>query len=256
MACLLLITTSVLAQKVEYKNEMITADGKNIAKVNKIKDKETFGLTSTYELLNLKGEKLAIATISTEFAEQRNDNSNYYYRFSFLPTKQTGIFTLSKLGVEKAFARLMGEGGIIINDQLDAAKIDELIARKGRNPRVYTEYRLVKRYMSIPVTMRDSNRVFQGEHIGNFKDISRENLTRGNADTYEISLPSGLIVAKVIFTGGENAQNFMVSTFKDNSTRNVSIPFNQTKGIIISSRDRNESAIKRISIWLVSNGYL
>lgn len=256
MAFMVLMAISVLAQKVEYKNGMISAEGKNLAKVNKIKDRENFGLTSTYELVNMKGAKLVIATISTEFAEDRNDNSNYYYRFSFLSTNQTGIFSLSKLGVEKGFARLMGESGIIVNDQLDADKIAELIARKGRTPKVTTEYKLVKRFMSHPVTMRDSNRIFQGDHIGNFKDISQETSRRGDFDTYEISLPSGLIVAKVTFTGGANTQNFTVSTFKDNSTRNVSIPFQPIKGIVISSRDRNEPAIKRISNWLVANKYL
>ncbi len=42
-------------------------------------------------------------------------------------------------------------------------------------------------------------------------------------DSYELLLPSTVIMAKITFTGGNNAQNFEVFTAKDSHKRAVSI---------------------------------
>jgi hypothetical protein len=254
LSFLTVISSQLLAQKVEYKNNIITTDGKDVAKVLKIKDKESFGLTSTFELYSLSGTKLAIATIATDFAEARDDNSSFYYRFSFLPTKQVGIFTLGKLGAEKSFARLIGEGGIVVNDELSEEKINELIARKGRNPIASVEYNLVKRNTMFPISIKQGQ-IYQGNVlIGDFKDIS----SKRDFDTYEFSLPSGLVVAKVSFTGGNNAKNCSISTSKDRTTRNESIADAHTTKMVVLSpgEDRNFVVLKRIAGWLVNNKYL
>jgi hypothetical protein len=47
------LVVNATAQKVEYKNKTIKVDGKDIATVNKIKDSENFGITSTYEAINM-----------------------------------------------------------------------------------------------------------------------------------------------------------------------------------------------------------
>lgn len=60
----LLIAGPLMAQKVNYKSGLLQVDEKDIAKIVRIKDKEGFGLTSTYELYSMSGEKLIIATIA------------------------------------------------------------------------------------------------------------------------------------------------------------------------------------------------
>jgi len=61
------------AQKIDYKNNVISVDGKDLAKVNRIK--KNFGLTSNFELYSLSGKKLITAEIATDFVAPDNDNS-------------------------------------------------------------------------------------------------------------------------------------------------------------------------------------
>lgn len=130
----------------------------------------------------------------------------------------------------------------------------EFIARKSSNPVSSGEYELVSRNRMMPVMVRDGQ-VYQGNVlIGNFKNASSS-----NADTYEFSLPTGLIVARVTFTGGNNAQNASVVLTKDKLSRTASIPSQGTYGkTILKSKgvDRNYIVLKRIADWLVTNKYL
>ena len=251
----LCITGSLLAQKVDYKANVISVDGKDVAMVTKIKDKENFGLTSTYELNSLTGKKLVIATIATDFVPPRYDNSGYYYRLTFLTSGQVGIFTLSKLGPEKSFAKLIGESGIVVNDQLDESKVNEFIALKSKNPRVSVSYDLVHRNRMMPVFIKETQ-VYQGDVIiGQFKDVSSSTAF----DTYEFSLPTALTVAKVSFNGGNSAKNCTMTTYKDQQTQNVNLARNGTFGnTILRSEgvDRNEEILKLIAKWLVEKDYL
>lgn len=251
----LLIAGPLVAQKVNYKSGLLQVDGKDIAKIVRIKDKESFGLTSTYELYNLAGEKLIIAAIATNFVPNRNDNSSYYYQFTFLPVDKVGIFSLGKLGAEKSFAKLIGESGIIVNDQIDPKLVAEMLARKSQNPVVAVEYHLVQRDKMGPPFIKE-NQIFQANSlIGLFKDIS----TRKEFDTYEFRLPDGLVVAQVTFTGGNGAQNCMVSTNKDGMTQRAAIPSKGIYGALAvrsEGMDRNEIVLRQIASWLVRNHYL
>lgn len=250
---LLLVSVTAWSQKVNYKSGVINVDGTDIAKVVKIKDGGSFGLTSTFELYAMGGQKLIIATVATEFDENKNDNMDSYYRLSFLTTNQTGIFMISKLGGEKSFAKLIGGSGIVVNDKLDAEKVTEFIAKKGKSPSVAVHYNLAKRNGMFPVILRPESSVYQGpDLIGKFKDVSNAS----DADTYEFSLPEGLVVAKVTFTGGNNATKFIFTTYKDNLTLAYTIPTQGTYGKISSPIDRNEFTIARVAKWLVKNGYL
>jgi len=253
MGAFLLGIFPAFAQKVDYKDGLIKADGKDIAKVVKIKDKENFGLTSTYELYSLSGEKLIIATLSTEFKEARDDNSSYYYRFTFLTANQVGIFALSKLSTEKSFAKLIGQSGIVVNDSIDSRQLTEFIARRGSNPKIAKEYRLVNRNRMFGVLVKQDNQITQGNVlIGLYKDISNG----PDVDTYQFSLPDGLILARVSFRGGNNAENFSVTTEKDELTQMVKIPTDGKYGKILSSIDRNVMALERIAKWLADHNYL
>lgn len=249
----LLVWQGLMAQKVAVKDGTIQVDGKELAKIVKIKDKENFGLTSTYEVYALNGEKLIIAAIATDFAENSNNNGSYYYRLSFLTNQQQAIFRLSKLGPEKSLASLIGQSGIIVNNQIDPKMFTEFLAKKSVNPPIAMEYKLVERnHLGTPYIK--GKQIYQGlTLIGEFKDIS----TRPEYDTYEFSTAMGLVVARVNFTGGINAQNFVVTTYKDKVTTQINIP---TQGKYSISQqpgvDRNEMALIRIADWLAKNWYL
>jgi hypothetical protein len=250
-------TYVAFAQKVDYKSGTINIDGKEVAKVIRIKDKGNFGLTASYELDNMAGNKLVIATMATDFVPSRNDGDGYYYRFTFLSTGQVAIFGLSKFGPEKAFAKLLGEGGVVVNDQLDVAKVNELIALKSKNPKAQIEYKLVNRNYSMPVMIKE-NQIMQGlDQIGIFKDVTPNG---ADQDAYEFSLPSGLIVARTTFKAGKGGvKNCIITTNKDGVTRMVDISEGGTYGeSIVRSEgvDRHQETIKKIAKWLVKNEYL
>ena len=252
----LFLSINAYAQKVEFKSDIIKVDGKDLAKVIKIKQPGTFGLVSSYELDALSGQKLVIAAVATDFVPDRNDNSTYYYRFTFLTTNQSGIFSLSKFGPEKSFAKLIGNSGIVVNDQLDSAKIKEFIALNGQHPAVAVAdapmYHIVDRSTNVIILIRPDNLITQdGKTIGKFKDVS----AGSDEDTYEISIPEGLVIATVTFKGGYNATDFRIHTIKDNRSGLYNIPVGNDK-VTMSSIDRNESTIRRIAYWLTKREYL
>ena len=238
------------AQKVDYKNNVIAVDGNKIGKVEV--QKQNFGLTKNFNLYSMDGEKLVIAVLSTEFEGDKNDNTSMYYRFTFLPTNQVGIFKLSTLGMEKGFVNLIGKGGIINGNNLNADKITELIATKGVSPRTSVNYRLVSRNKSWPIELKETKSIEQGgETIGFFTSIGNMN----GQDSYEFFVPDGIMVAKVSFAGGNNAQNFELFTASDKVRKVISIP-QKDKVNSISSVDPNALTLKRITAWLVQNNYL
>ncbi|SMC54231.1 hypothetical protein [Pedobacter nyackensis] len=251
----ILVSGDLLAQKIDYKSGLLQVDGKDLAKVVKIKDKENFGLTSTFELQSMSGETLIIARVATNFVSNRNDNSGFYYQFTFLPVDKVGVFSLSKLGAEKSFAKLIGQSGIVVDDKLDSRKVSEMLARKSENPEVAIEYHLVKRARIGPPNVKD-NQIYQTDVlIGKFKDIS----SNKEFDTYEFSLPDGLVIATVSFAGGNGAKNCNMSTNKDKQTRNAVLKSDGTYGAFkfrTEGVDRNAVALKHIATWLIDGGYL
>ncbi|SHM00440.1 hypothetical protein [Chryseobacterium polytrichastri] len=238
------------AQKVDYKNNIIAVDGNKIGKVEV--QKQNFGLTKNFNLYSIDGEKLIIAVLSTEFEGDKNDNTSMYYRFTFLPTNQVGIFKLSTLGMEKGFVNLIGKGGIIDGNTLNANKVTELIASKGVSPRTAVNYTLVARNRNWPIELRENKSIEQGETIGFFNYTG----SMGSQDAYEFFIPGGIMVAKVSFAGGNNAQNFELFTASDKVRRVVPIPQKDKVTSLSSSIDPNLLTLKRITAWLVQNNYL
>ncbi len=247
----ILFISSSICQDVDYKNGLLKVDGKDYAKIE-VK-KTNFGLTKTFEVFNLTGTKIIIAAVATEFEQDKFDNSFLFYRLTFLTSSQVGIFKIGALSQEKSFAKLMGKSGILINDNTDEAKVKEFIARDGASPRIAVDYSTVPRNRAWPVYVKAGNNIEQdGKIIGNFVNKGEYN----QMDNYEFTLPSGVIVARVSFTGGNNAQNMELFTTKENIKRVVSIP--QKENIIVAdaSIDKNQFTIKRIAKWLVDNSYL
>ncbi|MDO3625320.1 hypothetical protein [Mucilaginibacter sp. BT774] len=239
------------AQKIDYKNNIISVDGKELARVNKIKT--NFGLTGNFELYSLSVKKLIIATLATDFVPPNGDNSFYYYRFTFLTANQVGIFPIAKLWSEKSFAKLIGGANIITDDDLNSAKVTEFIAYKSMNPRVAADYTVVQRSLIFPIVLKEDQTIEQERKlIGRFKDLG----SVSDVDSYDFSLPNGLTVVKVSFTGGNNAQNFEVYTVKDNDRRIVSLPTKDKVIMASTPANRNEIALGRILRWMVAKGYL
>lgn len=247
----LLACTFCSAQDVEYKKGMIQVNGKDFAKMEVTK--QNFGLTKSFEVFSLAGEKIAIAAPATEFEQDKNDNSYLFYRVTFLTANQVGIFKVASLGQEKSFAKLIGGSGILVNDKADENKVKEFIAAKGASPRIAVDYTLVSRNKSWPISLLKEKTIEQNSKIiGSFKPTGSAN----GADYYDFLLPSGVIIAKVSFTGGNNMQNMEMFTAKDNLKRVV--PMATTDKLIVAdaSIDKNQFALKRIAKWLVDNQYL
>ena len=215
--------------------------------------KQNFGLTKNFEVYSMSGKKLLIAAVATEFESDKNDNSYLFYRFTFLTTNQIGIFKIASLGQEKSFAKLIGTSGILVNDIADENKVREFIAMKGASPSIAVNYTTVARSRVWPVRLQEDKNIEQeSKIIGSFKPTGSAN----EMDHYEFMLPSGVIIAKVSFTGGNNAQNFELFTAKDNLKRVIAIP--QKEKILAASAgiDKNQFTLQRIAKWLVDNSYM
>jgi len=248
---LLSLTNTILAQDIDYKKGIIQVNGKDYAKMEVTK--QNFGLTKSFEVFSLSGEKIIIAAPATEFESDKNDNSYLFYRVTFLTSNQVGIFKVSSLSQEKSFAKLVGGSGILINDKTDDNKVKEFIAAKGASPSIAVNYTLVNRNRAWPISLQlDKNIEQNSKIIGSFKPVGSQN----GLDMYEFMLPSGVIIAKVSFAGGNNAQNMELFTAKDNLKRTVPIP--QKEKILAAdvSIDKNQFTLKRIAQWLVDNQYL
>lgn len=240
-----------IAQKVDYKKNIISVDNVEIGKV--VVQKGNFGLTKNFDFFSNSGEKLIIAALSTEFEADKSDNSTLYYRFTFLPTNQVGIFRLSALSMEKGFVNLIGKSGIVNGNNLNEAKIIELIAQKGVTPKVALDYTIVSRNTSWPIQLKDDKQIEQDhKNIGWFKPAGQRN----GQDFYEYFLPSGILIAKVNFAGGNNAQNFELFTPKDNQKRIINIKQAETIKFSANTVDPNYHTLKRITAVLVERGYL
>lgn len=246
-----LLSTSLFAQDVEYKKGTILVDDIEYAKVE-VK-KQNLGLTKSFEVFNMAGQKIIIAVVATEFESDKNDNSYLFYRLTFLTAGQVGIFKIPSLSQEKGFAKLIGNSGILVKDTVNGDRLREFIASKSATPSIAVNYTPVPRNRAWPVSLtKDKNVEQDNKIIGNFKPVGSGN----KMDFYEFALPSGVIIAKVSFTGGNNAQNMELFTAKDNYKRVVPMPLNEKIIVADASIDVNQFMLKRIAKWLVDNQYL
>ncbi|WP_207494495.1 hypothetical protein [Aridibaculum aurantiacum] len=246
-----LLVSAGYAQKVDFKNGIIKVDGNDWAKMTVLKT--NFGLTKTFEVFSLSGEKLIIAAPATEFEADKSDNSMMYYRLTFLTSNQVGIFRLAALSQEKSFLKLITSDNILEGNVTSDSKVKELIAMRGASPTIAVDYTLVRRDKIWPVDLKQDRTIEQeGKIIGNF-------VPKGGNDQvsyYEFKIPSGVLVARVSFTGGNNAQNFELFTAKDNLKRVIPLPQNQKILAASADIDQYQFTVKRIAKWLVDNSYL
>jgi hypothetical protein len=245
------LSATALAQDVDYKKGIISVDGKEYAKVE-VK-KINFGLTKNFEVFSMNDRKLIIATVATEYEQPKSDNSFLYYRLTFLTSNQVGIFKISSLSQEKSFAKLIGNSGIMEGDSTNDQKVKEFIAAKSASPTIAVDYTLVNRDKRWPLSLQKDHTFEQnGKTIGSFKNLGSQN----ELDFYEFMLPSGVIIAKISFTGGNNMQNMELFTAKDNLKRVIPMKTNDKLIIADASIDKNQFALKRIAQWLIEHDYL
>jgi len=252
LGLLTLLAFEAKAQKVDVNKGVITVDGKEWAKLTV--QKGNFGLTKTFEVFSLAGEKMIIAAPATEFEQDKSDNSVMYYRLTFLTSDQVGIFKLAALSQEKSFLKLITGGEILGADgKTIDSKVKELIAMRGASPTIAVDYTLVARNRSWPVRLQTDKNVEQdGKIIGHFA-------ARGyyhGFSNYDFMFPSGFVIAKVYSTGCNNAQNFELFTAKDNLKRVVPIPQKENIMVASTETDKFQFTLNRIAKWLVSNSYL
>ncbi|WP_294673819.1 hypothetical protein [uncultured Fluviicola sp.] len=128
---------SLLAQKSEYTyvDGLLTIDGVDVARITKIKDSENMGLTSTFEVSSMDGEKLIIGAYAGEFEQDPNNNMDHFYRLTFLTANQIGIFTVSKMGTEKSFAKLLGKAEFLPMENWMIKKSRNSLPKKGKHLR-------------------------------------------------------------------------------------------------------------------------
>lgn len=248
----LLITGVVSAQKVDYKDNTIMVDGSGVATVYKIKG--PMGLMNKFKIISMTGDTLMRAVYDEKAEENKNNNMSYYYIVTFITTNQKGIFPVSKLGTEKSLAKLIGKGNVIVNGKLDADKVKAFIEKEGKMPDERVDYSIVSRNRSWPIELQTDKTIKQNSKvIGSFADVTVDG---SGVDTYQFTLTSGVVVATVSFSDGNNAQKCDVTTMKDNITQTAQIPLKEHIDKSFSAIDRNSEALKRIVKWLVDNQYL
>ena len=248
---LVMMSTNVMAQKVKTRNGDLEVNGKKIAKITKTKNSENFGLTSTFEIYSLGGEKLITATWEGNFEEITNSHVNYY-KLEFIPVNMVGIFTVAKLGGERSFANLIGQSGVIVNDKLDRNRVEKLLLAQGKEPKY--DYTLVERDFDGPIYLNKDKTIKQKTRvIGTFQDITS---TGHKFDSYEFILPSGVVVAEVMFSNGNESKEFELHTKRDKMARIVDLEEDLNMDSSITTVDRNQWVLMRVTQWLVNAGYL
>ena len=113
-----LIVLSAHAQKVSFKDDIVYVDKVSVVKVIGVKNKAMMGLVKDYTVKNMKGVELMAAVYADYMPEDPNDNTIYYFEFTFTDRTDTVIFPLGKLSTDKSLANLIGKNNIIKNDSI------------------------------------------------------------------------------------------------------------------------------------------
>lgn len=246
------ISLSVFAQKVKVKNDVLTVDGVEVAKIKGEKNKAALGLVKDYTVSNMKDEVLFTAVYSDLIPENPNDNTKYYFEFNFVSPETTAYLPISKLGVLKSLGNLIGKNGLIKKGAIDEKALNALIKKKGKTPPVVVTYEMADRPRNFPVELREAGELSQASTVFcTFKDRG----TVKGMDVYDFYAPDGTLALRVSFADGNNASRYVVETFRDDKDHRVSIAVTE-KVKFIAAIDRNYIAIKRIGKWLVDNNYL
>ncbi|MDX1906974.1 MAG: hypothetical protein SF053_08045 [Bacteroidia bacterium] len=251
LAVLLAACTSLLAQKVEYRDGLVSVDKQPVAKIVSTKNPDMMGLVKNFAATNLAGDTLFTAVYSSLIPEDPDDNTVYYFEFRFRGYDTPGFLPVSKLGGEKTLANHIGNFGLVKDQQLDLNAVRALIQKKGKTPPYRLNYTMVTRNRQFPVEIREPGKISQaGTLIGLFADLG----TQSGVDTYNFQIPAGTLIATATFSGGNQARVVTVKTYRDNITHTVAASGESVT--LIAGVDRNVLILKQIAQWLVTQNYL
>ncbi len=251
LALLLLIFSTLSAQKVDYKEGLVSVDKQPVARITGTKNAALASLVKDYAVTNLEGKQLFTAIYSDLIPEDPNDNLSFYFEFRFEGLETPAYLPVSKLGGDKTIANHIGNFGLVKNQELDLYAVRALILKKGKTPPYRLKYTMVTRNRQFPIEIREAGQISQASTVvGLFKDQG----TQSGLDTYAFQVPDGTTIAIATFAGGNNASNVKIKTLLDNVDHNISTagdPIQQ-----IAAIDRNYFIVKKIAKWLVDSGYL
>ncbi|MCB9235824.1 MAG: hypothetical protein H6581_29520 [Bacteroidia bacterium] len=247
----LAVTVSLFSQSVKLKDGVVLVDNASVAKIESVKNPDLM-LVKDFTVKNMKDEVLFTAKWSDAIPENPNDNTIYYYEFSFVNPAEKAWLPLAKLGTDKSLANLIGKNNLIKANAINAAALKTLISKKGKTPPPRTDYPMVERNRSWPVEIREAGKIQQqSTEVANFTDKG----TVGGMDVYEFRVPTGELAAIIKFSGGNNATSFFAETPKDGLKRNVALKRDGTVNQI-AAVDRNYFTLKLLAQWLVDNKYI
>jgi hypothetical protein len=238
------------AQKVEYKEGLVSVDKQPVARISGVKNQEMMGLVKDYTALSMEGDTLFTAVYSDRIPESPDDNTVYYFEFRFRGLETPAYLPVSKLGGDKTIANHIGNFGLVKAQALDLNAVRALIQKKGKTPPYRLNYTMVSRNRQFPVEIREAGKISQASvQIGAFKDQG----TQSGMDTYAFLLPDGTLIATASFTGGNKAASIQVTTLRDKVMHTIAggEPVTQLAAV-----DRNYFTVKRIAQWLVEQNYL
>lgn len=246
--------TSTFAQKVKVKvkNDILLINDVKTATIEAEKNKALLGLVKDFTFKNMDGEELFTAVYSDLFPESPDDNTVYHFEFTFPSLDKKAYFKISKLGVAKSIANLVGKNHLIKDGAISEKALSTLISKKGQIPPVVIDYEMADRPRTFPVELRELGSLEQAStSFCTYKDLG----TIRGMDVYEFYAPDGTLALTVSFADSNNAQLFIVKTLRDKKEHRVSLPTKE-KVKFVAAIDRNYIALKRIGKWIVDNNYL
>ncbi|TAE46930.1 MAG: hypothetical protein EAZ89_19065 [Bacteroidetes bacterium] len=237
------------AQKVEYKDGLVTVDKLPVAKISS--EKSALPLVRDYKATNMAGKLLFTAVYSDRIPEDPNNNTVFYYEFRFEGRTAPAYLPVSKLGAEKSIANLIGNFGLVVKDSLSLKAVQALVDKKGKTPVYRADYTQAARNRQFPIELKEAGKLTQaGVLISTFTDLGNQ----GGLDVYNFFLPNGTLAATVRFSGGNAATSMEVKNYATGAT--LTAPLAGEKTTQIAATDRNYFTIKRVAAWLVANNLL
>lgn len=251
-----LISSALLAQKVDVKDDKITVDGEDYA----ILKKTSSGLEKAeFSLQTLDGNEVALAVLSDDVAPSgpANAASNVetnYIHITFLGSGAQASMEYG-IGFKKMFAKQIVKSNLFKEGAYNPEGEKKFIilnpykgGQNNNNTNVNVNvnsggngYNLVKRNRSGMIQVIGDDVMQDNETIGNVEEDSGFNGGK-QVKTYTFSLPDGTQVA-VATVEGINTKTATVVTAKDNRTYTVPIT-------------SNYSVEKEIAKFLIGKMYL
>lgn len=254
---LLLLFTSVLAQKISYKKEQILLDGNPIANLEKISNGPL--QPNNFSLKTLEGTEILLAKI-----RQLTTNNGYFnYDIVFVKSGNAAELSVAAISTGERLAKIFVENELIkdgqFNEAAEARFLTLFSSKSSPNAKETTEnaenkhdnrkrvplkYDIVKRPATGGIVFVDNN---SGALKDGNSDVGYMQSKRNTADgkivtLLTVTLIDGTTIAEGRFEGIETNNTATLTTFRDWQTHHISI---------------SETTFKKdIATYLIQKGYL